>query len=248
MKRIVLVGATSAIAGEYARQVSSINPVNFTLIGRNKKQLDLQAKDLTVRNPECLVEVISGDLESPDFVSSVMESFANEIQIDVVLIAQGSLPNQQLVEQSPEYLAKSLSINAASPAMFADAFAEILMKQTSKSVIAIIGSVAGDRGRKSNYAYGAAKSFIETFVRGLQHRLFDTGVCVLLIKPGPVDTPMTANLSIGRKGLASKELVAKEINTAISQRKKTLYTPAKWSLIMAVIRAIPSSIFNRLDI
>lgn len=248
MKRIVIVGATSAIAGEYARQVSNMDPVNFTLIGRNKKQLDLQASDLKVRNPECLVDVITGDLESHDFVSQVKESLVDEAHIDVVLIAQGSLPDQKMVEQSPSYLAKALSINAASPAMFADAFAELMMTQTQKSVIAIIGSVAGDRGRKSNYAYGAAKSFIQAFARGLQHRLFGTGVCVLLIKPGPVNTPMTANLPTGIKGLASKELVAKEIHRAISQRRNTLYTPAKWFVIMAVIRAIPSTIFNRLDL
>lgn len=248
MKRIIIVGATSAIASEYARQVSNFSPVHFTLIGRNKKQLSQQAMDLTVRNPECLVDVISGDLESPDFVNEVKASMAHEAQIDVVLIAQGSLPNQKLVEQSPLNLAKSLSINASSPAMFADAFAEIMTQQTQKSVIGIIGSVAGDRGRKSNYAYGAAKSFVEAFSRGLQHRLYGTGVCVLLIKPGPVNTPMTANLSIGVKGLASKELVANEINRAISRRRNTLYTPAKWAVIMTVIRAIPSTIFNRLDL
>lgn len=248
MKRIVIVGATSAIAAEYSRQVSRIDPVSFTLIGRNKNQLDLQANDLIVRNPECQVDVISGDLESADFIESVTKSFVNENQIDVVLIAQGSLPNQQMLEKSPKLLADSLSINAASPAMFADAFAEIMVKQTQKSVIAIIGSVAGDRARRSNYAYGAAKSFVQSFAQGLQHRLYGSKVCLLLIKPGPVNTPMTANLSIAFKGLASKELVAKEINRAISQRRKTLYTPGKWRLIMAVIKSIPGPIFNRLDI
>lgn len=248
MKRIIIVGATSAIAGEYARQVSAINPVHFTLVGRNRKQLDLIAMDLTVRNSECLVDVISGDLESADFVSFVVESLMDEDQIDVAFIAQGSLPNQHQVEKAPGLLAKTISINATSPAMFADAFAERMMQQSKNSVIAIIGSVAGDRGRKSNYAYGAAKAFIEEFVRGLQHRLFGSKVQVLIIKPGPVITPMTANLPTGTKGFATKELVAKEINKAISQRKSTLYTPAKWALIMSVIKLIPASVFNRLDL
>jgi short-subunit dehydrogenase len=115
-------------------------------------------------------------------------------------------------------------------------------------VIGIIGSVAGDRGRKSNYSYGAAKAFIETYSRGLQHRLVGTGAQVLLIKPGPVNTPMTAHLQGKLKSMASTESVAIEIDRAISSRKPTLYTPRKWAFIMFVIRSIPAAIFNKLNL
>lgn len=248
MTRVVIVGATSAIAAEYAKQVSVFSQTNFVLIGRNQQKLQLQANDLMVRNPGNSVTVITGNLESSDFVNASLERAFSEGPIDEVLIAQGVLPNQLEVQESSKALANSVLINAISPAMFADAFASKLIHQHQASIIAVFGSVAGDRGRKSNYSYGASKSFVDTFVRGLQHRLSGTNVSVLLIKPGPVDTPMTAHLRGQMPGMASKTLVAREIIAAMRKKKLTLYTPKKWALIMLIIRGIPSKIFNKLNL
>lgn len=248
MSRIVIIGATSAIASEFAKQISSLDGVNFVLVGRDSRKLQIQANDLLVRNPKNTVDILSGNLESSGFVSEVVARSFERGAVDKVLIAQGSLPLQVEIQESPQDLSESISINAVSPAMFADAFALRLNKQDQASVLAIIGSVAGDRGRKTNYSYGASKSFINTFARGLQHRLHKSNVCVLLIKPGPVDTPMTAHLRAENSGMASKDQVAKEIIEAIQKRKSTLYTPKKWALIMSVIRFIPASIFNRLNL
>lgn len=248
MKRIVVIGATSAIAQAYARYISLKQDSSFVLVGRNEAQLNKVAQDLMARNPQNEVTIECGDLESSSFVQEVTSRVVSQAPVDVVLIAQGVLPDQSALQNSPNLLAESISINATSPAMFADKFATLLSGQTKESVIGIIGSVAGDRGRKSNYTYGAAKSFIETYSRGLQHRLVGTGVQVLLIKPGPVKTPMTAHLQGKLKGMASTESVAIEIDRAIASRKPTLYTPRKWALIMFVIRSIPSAIFNKLNL
>ena len=248
MKRIVVIGATSAIAQAYARYISLRQDCSFVLVGRNEAQLIKVAKDLVARNPRNEVTIECGDLESPSFVQEIASRVVSQAPVDIVLIAQGVLPDQSAVQNSPNLLAESISINATSPAMFADKFATLLSGQTKESVIGIIGSVAGDRGRKSNYSYGAAKAFIETYSRGLQHRLEGTGVQVLLIKPGPVNTPMTTHLQGKLKSMASTESVAIEIDRAISSRKPTLYTPRKWALIMFVIRSIPAAVFNKLNL
>ena len=119
------------------------------------------------------------------------------------------------------------------------------MAKLNKGSIALIGSVAGDRGRKSNYVYGAAKGMVALYAQGLQHRFAGTGVHVTLVKPGPTDTPMTA----GMKGkFASAEEVAKMITLGIESKIAVIYAPSKWWLIMTVIRHLPSFIFNKLNI
>jgi short-subunit dehydrogenase len=122
------------------------------------------------------------------------------------------------------------------------------MHKANDGTLAIIGSVAGDRGRKSNYAYGAAKGLVARYVQGLQHRLAGTGVKAVLIKPGPTDTPMTAQLKQQRSRLANVEDVARVIVKAINQGNPIVYVPAKWALIMMAIRHLPNIIFNKLEI
>jgi short-subunit dehydrogenase len=140
-----------------------------------------------------------------------------------------------------------LDINGISPVLYAEAFASYMQK-ANRGTLAIIGSVAGDRGRKSNYVYGAAKGLVARYAQGLQHRLAGTGVKVVLIKPGPTDTPMTAHLKdLGAK-LAPVEDVAQKIVDAIEQGQGTVYVPGKWKTIMWVVRHLPSGLFNKLNI
>jgi short-subunit dehydrogenase len=122
------------------------------------------------------------------------------------------------------------------------------MAVANRGSLVLIGSVAGDRGRKSNYVYGAAKGLVARYAEGLQHRFAGTGVKVILIKPGPTDTPMTAHLA--RKGarLAPVEGVAADILDAIDHGRSVAYVPAKWRLIMLVIRHLPRFLFNRLNV
>jgi decaprenylphospho-beta-D-erythro-pentofuranosid-2-ulose 2-reductase len=131
--------------------------------------------------------------------------------------------------------------------LFAEAFAGHMQKANS-GTLAIISSVAGDRGRKSNYVYGAAKGLVTRYTQGLQHRLAGTDVKVVLIKPGPTDTPMTVHLKQQGSRLASVEDVAARIVEGIDQAKSLVYAPAKWALIMMIIRHLPNFIFKKLDI
>jgi hypothetical protein len=114
--------------------------------------------------------------------------------------------------------------------------------------LALIGSVAGDRGRKSNYVYGAAKGMVTRYAQGLQHRFTGSAVKVVLIKPGPTDTPMTTHLKAQGAKLTPVEDVAKGIVNAINREQAVAYVPGKWRLIMSVIRHLPGFVFNKLNI
>lgn len=114
--------------------------------------------------------------------------------------------------------------------------------------IAVIGSVAGDRGRKSNYIYGSANGLVERYVEGMQHRFANSSLKCSLIKPGPTLTPMTAHLADGSLALADVREVAITINKGLEKQKSVIYAPAKWALIMLIIRHLPKLVFNRLNI
>ncbi len=165
--------------------------------------------------------------------------------IDIVLIAHGDLPVQQSCEQDIHLAEAALQINGLSPVLFAEAFAKHLAQQ-GYGTLALIGSVAGDRGRKANYVYGAGKGMVERYTQGLQHRFAYTGIKIVLIKPGPTATPMTAHLP--SSGLAAVDQVARATVKAIDTGKPVAYVPAKWQLIMLVVQHLPRWIFHKLNI
>ncbi|OGV25972.1 MAG: hypothetical protein A3F18_01900 [Legionellales bacterium RIFCSPHIGHO2_12_FULL_37_14] len=144
-------------------------------------------------------------------------------------------------------LIKTYTFNGISTVLFAEAFARE-MQNANKGQLAVIGSIAGDRGRKANYIYGAAKSLVETYVQGLQHRFYKSNVRVSLIKPGPTLTPMTANIQPKRSSLAKVEVVAKQIVNALNQGKGVIYTPKRWRFVMGIIKCMPTFFFHKLDI
>jgi short-subunit dehydrogenase len=129
--------------------------------------------------------------------------------------------------------------------LFAEAFAKQLAQQ-GHGTLALIGSVAGDRGRKANYVYGAGKGMVERYTQGLQHRFAYTDIKIVLIKPGPTATPMTAHLP--SRGLAAVDRVACAIVKAIEAGKPVAYVPAKWQLIMLIVQHLPRWIFLKLNI
>ena len=178
-------------------------------------------------------------------IATLASDIAAARRIDIVLIAHGNLPQQRDCEQALTAARDALWVNGVSPALFAEAFAAQLERQ-QQGTLAVVGSVAGDRGRKSNYVYGAAKGLVERYMQGLQHRFAQSGVKVVLIKPGPTATPMTAHLPA--RGLASVDAVARRIVDGIAAGRPVIYAPSKWWLIMMVIRHLPRFIFNKLDI
>jgi len=246
-KRIVIIGATSAIAEHCTRLWVKDIGVDLTLVGRDPEKTERVAADLRVRSPQSVVRVLEADFIDPLAIRQLVDGIIAEGSVNTVLIAHGSLPNQEICQQDLTACHEALTVNGISPVLFAEAFIGH-MQIANQGTLAIIGSVAGDRGRKSNYVYGAAKGLVTRYVQGLQHRLAGTEVKVVLIKPGPTDTPMTAHLKQQGSRLASVEDAAKLIVKAIHQGKPVVYVTAKWALIMMIIRHLPNFVFKKLDI
>ena len=165
-------------------------------------------------------------------------------QFDTVLIAHGTLSDQKDSEASFQAARREFETNALSVISLLTHLANRIERQ-GYGTLSVISSVAGDRGRQSNYVYGTAKAAVTTFMQGLRNRLHRAGVHVLTIKPGLVDTPMTAGL---RKGVlwAKPEAVAAGIYEAIRKKRDVVYLPRFWRPIMWLLRAIPEPIFKRL--
>jgi short-subunit dehydrogenase len=247
MKRIVIVGATSGIAKECARIWVKESPVELTLVVRDTSRAQALVSDLLVRSPSSKIDAISTDFTSPAAIKGLVDAVYQSKTIDVVLIAHGTLPEQAECESNLELCNDTLEINGVSPCLFAEAFANVMQHQ-GKGSIAIIGSVAGDRGRKSNYIYGAAKGLVSRYAEGMQHRFASSRLNITLIKPGPTATPMTEKMRANGMKMAPADLVAKEIIEGIAKGKAVIYTPKKWQIIMLIIRHLPSFVFNKLNI
>ena len=246
IKRIAIIGATSSIAEQCARIWAQQDSVELILVGRSQKKLEVVSADLLVRSPNTKIELVTTDFIDPNAIQKTVDSLFAVSRIDIALIAHGTLPEQQDCQNNLALNFNTLEINGISPVLYAEAFAQHMAKLNLGS-IGIIGSVAGDRGRKSNYVYGSAKGLVTRYAQGLQHRFAGTGVSITLIKPGPTNTPMTAAMK-GSEKFASPEEVAKIITSGIESKKAVIYTPAKWQFIMMAIRHLPSFIFNKMNI
>ncbi len=165
----------------------------------------------------------------------------------MAIIAYGILGDQEAAQADVERLEQGLRTNFLSAAVWSELVAGALAKAGRGTLVAI-ASVAGDRGRRSNYAYGAAKAGLSVFLEGLAHRFAGTAVTVIAIKPGFVDTPMTAHLPKGGPLWATPDKVAEDIESAIRRRRTVVYTPWFWWGVMAIIRNLPRPIFDRMKI
>jgi len=245
-KRIVIIGATSCIAEHCARQWAQEEGMHLVLVGRNMPKLERVAADLKVRQPTLKIELVEADFIKPKAIQKTVSNLFRGGAITIAFIAHGTLPDQADCQSNLELCQSTLEVNGVSPSLFAEAFAQHMSKLNT-GCIAIIGSVAGDRGRRSNYVYGAAKGLVTRYAQGLQHRFAGSGVQVTLIKPGPTDTPMTAGIN-GKGKFASPEDVAKIIIAGIEKKESVIYAPGKWQIIMMVVRHLPSFIFNKMNI
>ncbi|MEZ8150921.1 SDR family NAD(P)-dependent oxidoreductase [Vibrio splendidus] len=246
-KKILIIGATSGMAEHCSRIWSAEANHEFVLVGRSESRLEKIASDLHVRNTSSKISVEVIDFLDISMINDLIDRVYAESPIDIALIAHGSLPDQGTCQQDITKVNDVLNLNGMSPVLFSEKIAQ-KMEQEGNGTIAIIGSVAGERGRKSNYVYGAAKGLVTRYAEGLQHRFAGTDVKVVLIKPGPTDTPMTSHLKDQGAKLASVDGVAKTIVKAIKEGTPTVYAPTKWALIMAIIRSLPKFIFNKIDI
>ena len=244
--RIVVIGATSGIAEHCCRLWVQRETCDLLLVARDGARAGRIAEDLRVRSPGSTVEVATMDFLDAAAIGHLAAEAAAK-PIDIVLIAHGMLPEQAHVQVNLALCRDTVEINAVSPALFAEAFARHLA-QAGRGTLALIGSVAGDRGRKANYSYGACKGFVERYAEGLEHRFAGSGVRVVLIKPGPTDTPMAASSKARGVKLASVEEVARITVRGIDAGRPTFYAPGRWAVIMFVVRNLPRFVFNRLNI
>lgn len=246
-KRIAIIGATSGIAEHCARLWLKEAPADLVLVGRDAGRLGRVAADLKVRSPGSDVRVMATDLIETASIREGVAEIAAAGPVDIALIAHGTLADQEACQADIAVAREALEINAVSPVLWAEAFAGVMAK-AGRGTIAIIGSVAGDRGRKSNYVYGAAKGLVTRYAEGMQHRLAGSGVKVVLLRPGPTDTAMTAPMKAKGARLAPVEDVAAGVVAAVARGRPSAYLPAKWGPIMMVIRNLPAFVFNRMNI
>lgn len=242
-QNVLIIGATSSIAEAVARRYAAQGARLF-LVARNQAKLQAVAADLSARGAKNVYpfEMDANDRgRIPALLAAVGESLG---KVDVALIAHGTLPEQARTENDIDYAVAEFRTNAESVITCLAALGKMFAEQRA-GVIAVIGSVAGDRGRSSNYLYGAAKAAIDTYASGLRAKLFKYNVHVLAIKPGFVATAMTAHLNLPARLTAAPDDVAVDICSAIQKRKDTLYTPWFWKYIMFIIRYLPMAIFKR---
>ena len=241
---LVILGATSKIAQEVAR-LAAREGRELLLVARREERLEAVAGDLLARGSS-RVETIAADLADIANHEALWAQIEERMpEMGAVLLAYGSLGNQALAEESVAYTLRELNTNFTS-AVSLLSYVAAAMERRKSGVLAVITSVAGDRARRSNYVYGTAKGALTLYVQGLRARLFASGVRVLTIKPGPVDTPMIAHM---KKGLttASPQGVAAKISREMEEGKaEVIYVPAYWQVIMAVVRAIPESVGKKL--
>lgn len=248
MNRILIFGATSAIAAAAAR-LWVARGARVHLVGRSPAKLEALQQDLQVRagGGAAAISARSADLdrlaELPALLDEAWAALGGGV--DVVLIAQGTLPDQAACEASLDETLAQLHTNGVAVVALCTLLAQ---RMAPGSALAVITSVAGDRGRQSNYVYGAAKGLVSRFLQGLRNRLASRDIAVVDIRPGFVDTPMTA--AIAKKGAlwAQPTAVARGIVAAVDRRADIVYLPAIWRLIMLIITSIPEKIFKKLKL
>lgn len=245
MKKILIIGANSGIAEAVARRLATRGD-RLYLLARSGERLQALATDLELRGAQIAGFAVFDANRLESHGTLIDAAWASLGSLDAALIAHGSLGDQKACEAGvPETLAE-LSTNALSVISLCTLLANRFEAQKA-GCLAVISSVAGERGRQSNYVYGTAKAAVSTFCQGLRNRLHKSGVRVVTIKPGFVDTPMTAGL---KKGLlfAGADDVAKGIVRALDGGGDVVYLPWFWRPIMALVRGVPETVFKRLKL
>ena len=245
MKRILIIGATSAIA-EHCARIWAARGDALHLVARNEQHVQVIASDLKVRGASEVTTYVT-DLNNMDKHEELLDVADAALGgVDIVLIAHGTLSNQKSCELSVKETLAEIQTNALSTISLLTLNANKFEAKQS-GTICVISSVAGDRGRASNYVYGTAKAMLTTFTSGLRQRLHKFNVSVVTIKPGFVDTPMTSEL---KKGFlwAKPSVIAAKIVDAIEKKNTEIYMPSFWWLIMFIIKSMPDKLFRRTSI
>lgn len=247
--KIVILGALSAVAEATAR-IYAEEGAAILLAGRDAKRLEAVAQDLRVRGAAA-AHVAAMDLAQVDgaAVDKALDAWTAELGgLDHVVLAYGGLGDQPTLERDLDAAAQLVDVNFRSAALWSLAVANRLEAQHSGALV-VIGSVAGDRGRKSNHVYGATKAGLAVLVQGIAHRLAGSGARAVVVKPGFIDTPMTAHIP-GDRGLlwAKPAAIARIVRRAADRGGPVVYAPGFWRLVLLIIRVVPAAIFHKTNL
>jgi len=243
--RVLMIGATSAIAHETAKCFAQDGAELF-LVARSAEKLKVIGDDLKVRGAK-RIETFVLDVNDFDRHQEMIEAAITSLDgLDMVLIAHGTLADQEKCQRSVAETLQEFTTNCTSVISLLTILADYF-EQQQRGCIAVISSAAGDRGRQSNYVYGAAKGAVSIFLGGLRNRLSKSGVAVVTLKPGFVDTPMTATLKKGPL-FASASVVGKGVYAAMKSCKEVVYLPWFWRYIMLIIKSIPEPVFKKMSL
>ncbi|MDQ1264853.1 MAG: hypothetical protein QG635_2 [Bacteroidota bacterium] len=245
MKKVMIFGAASAIASETAKCFAREGSYLF-LVDLNKERLEAVSQDILVHaKTQISIDVL--DANNFEKHNEIIQKAADSMNgLDAVLIAHGTLPDQKKIENDIDSIVKEFNTNCVSVVSLATAAASYF-EPKKKGTIAVISSVAGDRGRQSNYIYGAAKGGVSIFLQGLRNRLSKSGINVVTIKPGMVDTPMTAHIPKSPLFAKPKD-IGEGIYKAMKNGKDVTYLPSYWRLVMLIIKLIPEGIFKKMGL
>jgi len=239
--KILVLGATSAIAQAAARVWAQRGEELF-LVARNGQRLSAVADDMRARGAKVLTlaqDLNDGELHEP-LIENAMMAMGS---VDVVLLAQGVFGDREARDADPEAAELVLRTNMVAPVRLLTLLAP---RMRQGSCIAALSSVAGERGRAKVGVYGASKAGLDSFLSSLRQRLAKRGVRVLTLKPGFVDTPMTANLPKTML-FSSAARVGRGIVRAVDRRRDVAFLPWWWRWVMFVIRALPERVFKKLS-
>ena len=240
---ITVLGATSDLAEALIYRFAPL-ATKLNLTARQPADLIPLCADLRVREFCPLIETHFFDAQNIDF--QIVEKLANET--DLLILAVGYLGDQRLAEQNGDEAERILTTNFTGPARAISLFAEKMEARPNGQSIIAISSVAGERGRASNYFYGSAKAGLTAFLSGLRHRLFSKKIHVMTVLPGFMDTKMTAGLPLPKPLTASPSVAADQIFRAWKKRRNTVYVLPIWRPILLIIRNLPDFIFLKMKL
>jgi decaprenylphospho-beta-D-erythro-pentofuranosid-2-ulose 2-reductase len=244
LKSALIFGGKSPLALATAREFAA-NGFELFLIARNSASLAEQESAFATQF-NCKLSVVELDISNRDSLLEFVSSFQDNCP-DVVISVLGRQQPANIKLDDIDTLSALIEGNFTGPAAVLEQFAT-LMEKAGKGTLIGISSVAGERGRQKNYSYGAAKAGFTVFLSGLRNRLAKSGVHVMTVKPGVIQTEATASLQHPSWLVRPPEVLGRDIYRAFVKRKNTLYTPWFWAWIMLIIKLIPEPIFKRLNL
>lgn len=244
VQKLLLLGGTSEIGLATVRRLAGERRITVVLAGRNSDRLESAADDL--RREGHTVEVVAFDAEDRSTYSPAVSAAFDGGDVDVAIIAFGVLGDAERAWQDPEVAAALATVNYTAPVTVGVEVAGRLRAQ-GRGAIVVLSSVAGERPRRTNFAYGSTKAGLDAFFTGLREALRPDGVSVLVVRPGFVTSKMTAGMKPAPLAV-TPEQVAEITVAALRSGRETVWAPAPMRLVMSALRHVPAPLFRRLPI